>query len=106
MSRADPARVFAALGDRTRLSLLIRLGSDGNRSIASLAADTHMTRQGVTKHLHVLEAAGLVAAEKTGRESRYSCRQEVLEEARHYLDRIGRQWDDALGRLANLVEGD
>jgi DNA-binding transcriptional ArsR family regulator len=98
------APVFAALGDRTRLSLLMKLSDGATRSIASLSADTKLSRQAVTKHLHVLENAGLVRSARVGRESRYSYRPEPIAEARAYLDRVGAQWDDALSRLRAFVE--
>jgi DNA-binding transcriptional ArsR family regulator len=100
-----PARIFAALGDRTRLSLIHRLSNGHPCSIASLSADTAITRQAVTKHLNVLQEAGLVASSRIGRESRYSFRPEAIEEIRAYLDEVSRQWDDALGRLKLFVEG-
>ena len=99
-----PAVVFAALGDRTRLSLIHRLSDGRPRSIASLSADTSMTRQAVTKHLDVLQKAGLVESTRTGRESRYSFKPEPIDEIRSYLDEVSRQWDDALGRLKSFVE--
>ena len=102
---ANPAPVFAALGDPTRLSLLMTLSDGRARSIASLSADTDLTRQAVTKHLQVLERAGLVDSRRVGRESRYGCRPEPLAEARTYLDTVSRQWDEALGRLRAFVEG-
>lgn len=101
----DPAPVFAALGDRTRLALLTRLSDGRPRSIAKLSADTTLTRQAVTKHLRVLEDVGLVAGEKIGRESRFSYRPEPVADARAYLDTVSAQWDDALSRLRALVEG-
>ena len=100
----DPAPVFAALGDRTRLSLLLRLSDGRSRSIAALSADSRITRQAVTKHLHVLQDAGLVSSVKIGRESRFAYRPEPVAEARSYLDRVSAQWDDALGRLKAFVE--
>jgi DNA-binding transcriptional ArsR family regulator len=107
MSTAElrAAPVFAALGDRTRLSLLMKLSDGATRSIASLSADTKLSRQAVTKHLHVLENAGLVRSARIGRESRFSYRPEPIAEARAYLDRVGAQWDDALSRLRDFVEG-
>jgi DNA-binding transcriptional ArsR family regulator len=106
MSTAElrAAPVFAALGDRTRLSLLMKLSDGTTRSIASLSADTKLSRQAVTKHLHVLENAGLVRSARIGRESRFSYRPEPIAEARAYLDRVGAQWDDALSRLRDFVE--
>ena len=108
-SAPDPApifaaQVFAALGDRTRLSLLSKLGDGQARSIAALSTDTALTRQAITKHLHVLQDAGLVASLRVGRESRFAARRETIDEARAYLDRVSRQWDDTLGRLKTFVE--
>jgi DNA-binding transcriptional ArsR family regulator len=101
----DPAPIFAALGDRTRLALLSKLGDGQARSIAALSTDTALTRQAITKHLHVLQDAGLVASLKVGRESRFAARRETLDEARAYLDGVSAQWDDSLGRLRALVDG-
>ena len=106
MSKAElrAAPVFAALGDGTRLSLLMTLSHGETRSIASLSADTRLTRQAVTKHLRVLESVGLVRSRRVGRESRFSYRPEPVAEARAYLDRVAAQWDDALSRLRAFVE--
>jgi DNA-binding transcriptional ArsR family regulator len=100
----DPAPIFAALGDRTRLSLLMTLSDGVTRSITMLSADSRLTRQAVTKHLRVLEGVGLVESVRQGRESRFVARPEPLDEARAYLDRVARQWDDALLRLKAFVE--
>lgn len=98
------AQIFAAMGDRTRLSLLERLSDGGVRSISTLSADSRLTRQAVTKHLAVLEGAGLVARQRSGRESLYRFRPERVGEARAYLERVSAQWDDALERLRAFVE--
>lgn len=103
-SGADAAPVFAALGDRTRLSLLITLSDGDTRSIARLSADTRLTRQAVTKHLHVLERVGLVSSTRVGRESRFALRPEQIAKARSCLDSVAAQWDDALSRLRTFVE--
>jgi DNA-binding transcriptional ArsR family regulator len=100
----DPAAIFAALGDRTRLALLRKLGDGQGRSIAKLASDTEITRQAVTKHLHVLEGAGLVNCSRIGRESQYAYRPDSIAEARAYLDAVSAQWDEALSRLRAFVE--
>jgi DNA-binding transcriptional ArsR family regulator len=101
---ADPASVFAALGDKTRLTLLLALSRGRPRSIASLSAHARMTRQAVTKHLRVLERVGLVRSDRAGRESRFICQPQSLEAARSCLDAISAQWDDALARLRAHVE--
>jgi DNA-binding transcriptional ArsR family regulator len=101
----DPAPVFAALGDRTRLSLLLRLSDGRARSITTLSTATSLTRQAVTKHLRVLEDAGLVAASRVGRENLFAGRPEALAEARRYLETVSAQWDENLTRLRTHVEG-
>lgn len=98
------APVFAALGDATRLALLSRLSAGEARSIAELTPDTGLSRQGVSKHLAVLERAGVVSATRVGRERHYAIRPECLAEARDYLERASRQWDEAVARLRQFVE--
>lgn len=98
------APVFAALGDETRLSLLLRLGSEGRLSITQLSADVSVTRQAITKHLRVLEGAGLVHSVREGRENLYQLDPTPLAEAGDTLEVLSRQWDDALARLKAFVE--
>jgi DNA-binding transcriptional ArsR family regulator len=105
-AHTDPSPIFAALGDATRLSLLERLSGGQPLSISALSEGADMTRQAVTKHLRVLEEAGLVASSRVGRESRYAFRPGPVAEARAYLDEVARQWDGALGRLKAFVEKD
>jgi DNA-binding transcriptional ArsR family regulator len=86
------------------LRLVSRLCDDGPKSITRLTAGSRVTRQAITKHLRVLEEAGLVRSRRRGREKVWQLEQHRLEEARRYLARISKQWDDALGRLKNFVE--
>ena len=97
------ARIFAALGDKTRLWLVSRL-SAGPLSITSLTAGSRVTRQAITKHLRVLERAGLLRSTRRGRESIWQLKQKRLAEACRYLELISAQWDDAIGRLRKFVE--
>ena len=101
---AGSAPIFAALGDKTRLRLVSRLCDDGPMSITRLTSGSKVTRQAITKHLRVMEEAGLVHSTRHGRESVWQLDQRRLEDARRYLDLISKQWDDALGRLRELVE--
>jgi len=101
---ADPVPVFAALGDRTRLALVMRLRGGETLSISRLASATHLTRQAVTKHLQVLESAGLVSSSRAGRESRYALRADRIAAARAFLDDVSAQWDEALAGLKAFVE--
>jgi DNA-binding transcriptional ArsR family regulator len=102
---ARAAPVFAALGDETRLRLVTRLAAEGPLSIARLTTGTDVSRQGITKHLHVLADAGLARGTRQGRERVWQLEPQLLEDARGYLDRISQQWDDALARLRASVEG-
>jgi DNA-binding transcriptional ArsR family regulator len=98
------ARIFAALGDPTRLRLVAVLCAGGAFSIAQLTANTHLTRQAVTKHLNVLAQAGVVHDVKIGRERLWQLEPGQLEEARKTLEVIGRQWETALGNLKAFAE--
>lgn len=100
----DPACVFSALGDATRLALISRLADGRPRSITQLTGGLNLTRQGVSKHLRVLEQAGVVTSRRVGRESRFVFTPEPILDARSYLDRVSDQWDDALNRLRAFVE--
>lgn len=98
------APVFAALGDQTRLRLIAVLCAGGAMSIAQLTSGTQITRQAVTKHLHVLADAGLVRDLKSGRERLWEFEPTQLEEARRALGAIAQQWDHTLSRLKMVVE--
>ncbi|HMJ16731.1 MAG TPA: metalloregulator ArsR/SmtB family transcription factor [Polyangiaceae bacterium] len=100
----DAAPLFAALGDETRLRLLARLSAGAPLSITRLSTRSLVTRQAVTKHLEVLSEAGLVQSSKQGRERLWQLEPKRLEEAHAHLDRISRQWDEALDRLKAFVE--
>ena len=100
----ESAPLFAALGDTTRLHLVFRLCDRGPMSITRLSAGTKVTRQAITKHLQVMEDAGLVNSTRQGRESVWQLDQQGLEDARRYLDLISKQWDAALGRLRKFIE--
>jgi DNA-binding transcriptional ArsR family regulator len=102
--RRNPAAVFAALGDPTRLSLIGKLSAGPRLSISRLAEGSALTRQAVTKHLRVLETAGVVGSERSGREALYWLEPAPIAEMRSYLDAISRRWDDALARLKAFVE--
>ncbi|MGH6737142.1 MAG: ArsR/SmtB family transcription factor [Methyloceanibacter sp.] len=98
------ASIFAALGDPTRLAMLAKLADGAPQSISRLAEGTHLTRQAVTKHLRVLENAGVVRSTRVGRESQFALDPKPLGDIRAYLDTVSRQWDDALARLKSFAE--
>jgi DNA-binding transcriptional ArsR family regulator len=98
------APIFAALGDETRLSLLARLCESAPCSISQLAEGSPITRQAITKHLRVLEVAGLVRSEAAGRHCLFEVETKPLEEAKDYLNLVAQRWDEALVRLKKFVE--
>jgi DNA-binding transcriptional ArsR family regulator len=103
--RQAHAPVFAALGDETRLALVAKLCNGQPRSISQLTQGSKLTRQAITKHLRVLESAGLVHGVRSGRESLFEFDPQPMEEIKRYLDLVSKQWDQALSRLKSFVEG-
>jgi len=101
---SDYAPLFAALGDETRLALVGHLSRGRPYSIAQLTSRTKLTRQAVTKHLRVLEGAGVVSCKRSGRQSLYALDPTPLVEVAEYLVFVSEQWDQALSRLKQLVE--
>ena len=113
MSRADaisPARLkdaaplVAALGDATRLGLLVSLCASGPLTVTRLSSQFDVSRQAITKHLEVLSGAGLVKSSRQGRERIWAFEPKRLEDAHQYLARLSSEWDVALERLKAFVE--
>jgi DNA-binding transcriptional ArsR family regulator len=95
---------FAALGDETRLGLVAKLADGRSHSISQLSAGSRLTRQAISKHLRVLETAGMVRHTRVGRESRFALDPQPIEGIKKYLESVSQQWDEALARLRALVE--
>lgn len=93
------ARVFAALGDKTRLALVARLCSGEPGSISELSQDSKLTRQAITKHLGVLERAGIVRSSQSGRERLFQFDGAPLKDLQDYLGSVAKQWDQTSARL-------
>ena len=90
--------VFAALADPTRRALLQRL-SEGDASVAELAAPFAMSQPAISKHLKVLEGAGLISRTRAGT-ARYShLEADPLKEATEYMERYKRFWKTTFDRL-------
>jgi DNA-binding transcriptional ArsR family regulator len=98
------AAVFSALGAESRLALIEKLSTGAPQSISRLAEGSTLTRQAITKHLRILEDAGMVQSIRVGRESLFEFRPEPLKELKSYLERVSEQWDAALARLKSFVE--
>ncbi len=107
MSRRPDAAVvdvFFALGDETRLSVVRKLAAGSALSATALSDGAAVTRQAISKHLQVLEGAGLVTHQKQGREVLYALDGQRLDDARAFLEGISAGWDRAIARLRVLVE--
>lgn len=102
----EAAPVFAALGDSTRLGLLARLQDGQSHAIVELTEGTGLSRQAISKHLNILQDAGLVRQQRVGRESRYLFHPKGIERARTYLETASAQWDAAITRLKVFAEQD
>lgn len=102
--RRTHALVFAALGDPTRLSLVAKLCTGQPRSISQLTRRSKLTRQAITKHLRVLESAGIVHSLRAGRQSLFEFDLAPIVELREYLAFVSEQWDQALSRLKAFIQ--
>jgi DNA-binding transcriptional ArsR family regulator len=99
------AILFAALGDPTRLRVLQQLSNGGPSSVSALAEQfPTVTRQAVSKHLHVLCSAGVITGTYKGREHVWSVNADRLDDGRRHINSIAQKWDDALARFKAYVE--
>jgi DNA-binding transcriptional ArsR family regulator len=104
--REHEQSLFTALADPIRRSLLVNLAEHSPRTATQLAEEYPITRQGILKHLTILEDAGLVAVHQAGREKRYTLTPEPLEELGQWIEDIGAKWDERLLRLKTWLEGE
>jgi DNA-binding transcriptional ArsR family regulator len=100
------ARVFAALADPTRRDLLVNLAEHSPKTATQLAEEYPITRQGILKHLRILEDARLVAVHQQGREKRYTLTPEPLSNIDEWIKQISAKWDERLLRLKTLLENE
>lgn len=98
------APIFHALADPVRRSLLVHLVEKSPKTATQLAQAYPITRQGILKHLNVLEDAGLVAVHQQGREKRYTPQLEKLTELERWIRDLSAKWDTRLARLKDFVE--
>jgi DNA-binding transcriptional ArsR family regulator len=104
---ADMDKVFKALADSGRRQLLDRLHADNGQSLGELCAHLDMTRQAVTKHLKLLEAADLVVVVWQGREKLHFLNPvPILEIADRWIGKYERGRLRALAELKKKLEAD
>jgi DNA-binding transcriptional ArsR family regulator len=94
---------FAALSDATRRGILARL-AEGESSVSELAAPYRMSLPAVSKHLRVLESAGLIARQKDGRVHHCRFVADPMKNAAEWIERYRRFWEEQLDALALYLE--
>ena len=100
----DVGVVFGALADGTRRRVLDAVAASGTATATELTAAVPVTRQAVAKHLSILEAAGLVECERSGREARYRVVPGSLSPAATWIESTEAGWAGRLGRLRRHLE--
>jgi DNA-binding transcriptional ArsR family regulator len=100
----DPAPVFTALSDSTRRQVIRRLSASGPSTLGELAAELPVTRQAISKHLQVLEEAGLVTTAGEDRRRLYRLTPRPLADATGWIVDVEAEWDERLDALRRHVE--
>jgi DNA-binding transcriptional ArsR family regulator len=100
----EQSRVFAALGDPTRLGVLSLVGETDGPTATVLAGQVGVSRPAVIKHLKVLEGAGLVTRRKEGRDVRFQVQAETMEATAGWLEERAGAWARQLTSLKALAE--
>jgi DNA-binding transcriptional ArsR family regulator len=100
----DEEELWAAVGEPSRRRLLDVLLAHGEATPSALAEELPFSRQAVSKHLAVLDRAGLVESRRQGREVRYVVRPERLDAATQAMARVAAQWDRRLHAIKELAE--
>jgi DNA-binding transcriptional ArsR family regulator len=95
--------IFAALSDRSRREVMSFISEYGDASASELAEQMPISRQAIVKHLGALAEAGLVSAEREGRQVRYRLTPEPLNEAMRWIAEVGAEWDDRLRALEGIL---
>ena len=96
-------RTFGALADGTRRAILARL-AQSEATVGELASPFRVSRPAISKHLRVLERAGLVRRSRKGRVSRCALNATALREAAEWVDRYREFWTGRLDELARYIE--
>lgn len=99
-------RTFGALAHRTRRAILTRLAREGSASVTDLAEPFDVSLMAVSKHLKVMEEAGLIRREKDGRVHRCSFETRAIDAARDWIEEHRKYWEEQLDALARYLEND
>ncbi len=103
-NNTDLDLTFHALSDSTRRSMLAMLASGEARTAGELGAPFQMSQPATSKHLKVMEKAGLVIRNRQGRQHCFKINADRLGDARDWIDRHAAFWGNTMARLECLVE--
>ena len=98
-------KTFAALAHPTRRAILTRLATDGSASVTELAEPFDVSLMAISKHLKVMEEAGLILRERDGRVNRCTFDPDSIRTAGHWIEMHRRFWTEQLDSLAAYLEG-
>src|SRR5690242_15334549 len=96
------SEVFGALADPTRRAILLRL-TKGDANVAEIAAPFEMSQPAISKHLKVLEHAGLVSRNRRATARFCHLQAEPLRDAAEWIERYREYWEESFGRLDDLL---
>jgi DNA-binding transcriptional ArsR family regulator len=100
----DPlSRTFLALGDPTRRAILAQIAG-GALTVNDLVAANHLSQPGISKHLKVLEAAGLIRRERVAKTRPVLLDPEGLQHAARWIDHYRTHWEGAFDRMDALIQ--
>ena len=101
--QTELSTVFAALGDPTRLAIIQRL-SEGEASVQELAEPFDISGPAISRHLKVLESAGLISRRREAQLRPCRLEREKLEEIRDWTRRMKRFWDESFDRMDDYLD--
>lgn len=104
MSVAVEDQLWSAIGDPTRRRMLDLLIGEGIDTATALSARLPVSRQAISKHLQVLDRAGLVRGSLEGRERRYAVDESQLARVVAQMDEVSKAWDNRLRRIKTIAE--
>lgn len=104
MSVAVDDELWSAIGDPTRRRMLDLLVNDGTGTATALSRKLPVSRQAISRHLLVLDRAGLVRGSAAGKERRYHIDEEQLARTITQLNNVSTAWDKRLRRIREIAE--
>lgn len=101
---SDPlSRTFLALADPTRRAILSQI-ADGSLTVNALVEANHLSQPGISKHLKVLEEAGLIRRERVAKTRPVHLEPEGLKRASAWIDHYRKYWEGAFDRMDALID--